>query len=485
MSLPNILNRLARPDYAVLPTTASASKHDQPSCCARLNFNFPRRYTRFAVAGLVGLLLYLFVFARKRSWPAFPTEAWPSPDGRPPLYKQYREYEEHLPAHNPDLPYPNGKHAKFIFFANHQNGVGWGNVLQEMIYNAYFAYHVKRSFVFYNYTWDMDGPDYADYNGHLIPSRIPLTALISGPMVGSKMGPNDADVPRAVSLDYFNLVCPQEQRHIINGGEVKQGLWNPTAKQLLNALVEKVHATDARCIELPQGTEQVFDYILFGSDKALDLWPLLRESPIFTQLGWSPLIRAAYKTNQRFFESAPSSLFASLYAPISKHFPKMFASAGPLLPPYDPLDGLLVIHIRRGDFDKHCWHFINYSSGYNGYNSFSDLPDRFVPPPGGGTPENADIYLRHCFPNVTQIAERVRDVRRRVEGLRKVYVMTNGKGEWLAELRAALVGGTGGEWDMVTTSRDLTLSWEQKPVSQTLDMYVAQRAKAFIGNGDG
>lgn len=24
-------------------------------------------------------------------------------------------------------------------------GVGWGNVLQEMMYNAYFAYHVKRS----------------------------------------------------------------------------------------------------------------------------------------------------------------------------------------------------------------------------------------------------------------------------------------------------------------------------------------------------
>ena len=35
-------------------------------------------------------------------------------------------------------------------------------------------------FVFYNYTWELDGPDYSTYNGHLIPARIPLTAIISG-----------------------------------------------------------------------------------------------------------------------------------------------------------------------------------------------------------------------------------------------------------------------------------------------------------------
>ena len=35
-------------------------------------------------------------------------------------------------------------------------------------------------FVFYNYTWELDNPDYSTYNGHLIPARIPLTAIISG-----------------------------------------------------------------------------------------------------------------------------------------------------------------------------------------------------------------------------------------------------------------------------------------------------------------
>lgn len=36
------------------------------------------------------------------------------------------------------------------------------------------------SFVFDNYTWNRDGGDYTRYNGKLIPSRIPLSAFLSG-----------------------------------------------------------------------------------------------------------------------------------------------------------------------------------------------------------------------------------------------------------------------------------------------------------------
>ena len=220
---------------------------------------------------------------------------------------------------------------------------------------------------------------------------------------------------------------------------------------------------------------------LFGSDHALDLWPELRKSPIFTKFQWSPLIHAAYETNKHFFELEPTSFLSALYAPISKHFAKIFKPTDPISPYYDEtLDGLLVLHLRRGDFDQHCWNFIEHSSGYNGYNSFDELPDRFTIPSGGSKEERADLYLKHCFPTVAQIVNRVKDVTKKVGGLRKVYIMTNGKGSWLAELRAALLNG--GQWE-VSTSRDLSLSWEQKPISQALDMYVAQKAQAFVGNG--
>ena len=35
-------------------------------------------------------------------------------------------------------------------------------------------------FVFDNFTWALDGPEYVEYNGKLIPARIPLSAIISG-----------------------------------------------------------------------------------------------------------------------------------------------------------------------------------------------------------------------------------------------------------------------------------------------------------------
>ena len=36
------------------------------------------------------------------------------------------------------------------------------------------------SYVFDDYSWDRDGPAYSKFNGKLIPSRIPLSAIISG-----------------------------------------------------------------------------------------------------------------------------------------------------------------------------------------------------------------------------------------------------------------------------------------------------------------
>jgi len=39
---------------------------------------------------------------------------------------------------------------------------------------------IGPSFVFDDYTWAVDGTPYSHFNGKLIPSRIPLTALIDG-----------------------------------------------------------------------------------------------------------------------------------------------------------------------------------------------------------------------------------------------------------------------------------------------------------------
>ena len=61
--------------------------------------------------------------------------------------------------------------------------------------------------------------------------------------------------------------------------------------------------------------------------------------------------------------------------------------------------------------------------------------------------------------------------------------MTNGKAPYIANLKRALWDAAPGEWDSISSSRDLALNWEQKFVAQAVDVLVAQRAQVLIGNG--
>ena len=61
--------------------------------------------------------------------------------------------------------------------------------------------------------------------------------------------------------------------------------------------------------------------------------------------------------------------------------------------------------------------------------------------------------------------------------------MTNGARPWVTELKDAL-RETGG-WNLIASSRDLELNWEQQYIAQAVDMLIGQRAQVIIGNGVG
>ena len=94
-------------------------------------------------------------------------------------------------------------------------------------------------------------------------------------------------------------------------------------------------------------------------------------------------------------------------------------------------------------------------------------------------------YLKSCLPDIEQIVAKVKEVRQMevAKGLKSIYIMTNGARPWVAELKEAL-HETGG-WDLIASSRDLKLDWEQKYISQAVDMLIGQRAQVIIGNGVG
>ncbi|KAI0284066.1 hypothetical protein BC826DRAFT_1109927 [Russula brevipes] len=132
-----------------------------------------------------------------------------------------------------------------------------------------------------------------------------------------------------------------------------------------------------------------------------------------------------------------------------------------LMPPFNlnPLSGLLVPHIRRGDYIDHCARLTVWSSHFMGFDEF--------PPPQ---------YRALCFPDVEQIVVRVREVRASLlltTRLSRAYVLTNGRSEWLEVLKDVLQDGGLDTWVHIGTSRDLNMTKEQQHNAQAMDMAVA------------
>lgn len=206
----------------------------------------------------------------------------------------------------------------------------------------------------------------------------------------------------------------------------------------------------------------------FGSEKIIPAFASLSQSPILTAFDWSPLVLSGVRANAHLLSP---SLAAD---PLPRSVPD-----------------LVVIHIRQGDYAEHCQHLANWSSSFQGWSSLPGLPDVFVPPPGGGwgenTPENRAIYMDHCLPGIEHIAKRVWDARRDLEAvegrgrLKRLYIMTNAKSQWIESLKTRLHEDR--IWEDITSSRDLALTPEQRYIAQTVDMAVAERAALFIGNG--
>ena len=205
-----------------------------------------------------------------------------------------------------------------------------------------------------------------------------------------------------------------------------------------------------------------------GSERLLDVIPDFFKSPIVTEFRWSPLIEDIFSRNLPHF--VPDGLLPS---PSDDD-------------PYPIIEGLLVMHIRRGDFEQHCRNLAEWNSTFTAFNQIQGITDRFIvpsrDPKGNLANEGVRAYRKSCYPTMQEIVQRVGEIVS--EGgvkLKNIYIMTNGKREWVAQLKEAFLAA--GHWDNIASSRDLELNDEQRYVAQAADMLVGQRADVFIGNG--
>ena len=189
------------------------------------------------------------------------------------------------------------------------------------------------------------------------------------------------------------------------------------------------------------------------------------------------------------------------------------------------ISNFVAVHIRRGDYENHCQALSKLGIPFNSWDmlgtystkdpkppygldpeiypidprfineTFPALPDTLYSPPYStsfphdrhGRVNPADLsreqlYKLHCWPNLTAIINKLRDVKDLHPGLEEVYLMTNGTPDFVDGLKHLLYEGG---WRRVRSSLDLKLTDTAVAVSQAVDMALATWAEVFVGNGVG
>lgn len=208
-------------------------------------------------------------------------------------------------------------------------------------------------------------------------------------------------------------------------------------------------------------------YSLFGSKRVLSTWSSLSQSPIIRDYAWSPLVTAGVTRN---------------FALLKDHVPPTSDSSS-IGSRSSTINGLVAVHLRRGDYVRHCPRLASWGATYMGFNQFPSLPDRFEPPEFSELTSldgRNQYYLQHCWPEISDIVKKLHEVRKENTELKRVYILTNGWGWWVNNLKDALLADG---WGDVRGSLDVQLDKEQLYVSMAVDMAIAERAEIFIGNG--
>ncbi|KAF9457792.1 hypothetical protein BDZ94DRAFT_1202166 [Collybia nuda] len=374
--------------------------------------------------------------------------------GIPPSYSNIWHYEKLLPQHN--LTEALVQNRRYLRIPNRVTGHGLNNVLQESVLLSYLAYRTQRALVFEDYTWSHSLSPYVIYDFSLRPSRLPLNAFISGPSAGGAVPPGSE---RAVNAAFWESICPAESRHTISSADQPK---YAEGNVLFDWWMSQLGATQERCVEIDSRSQPVFDHNLFGGPQILSLWEGFSKSPILADFAWSRLVESALNRN----------------LPIIQPGVRKYLSQDGVLP--STFSNLVAVHIRRGDFKRHCYRMVGWSANYMGFNRFPQFLDTFNSSFDEDQHARIQYYLQHCLPSVEQIVEKLRIVRRANPHLKEVYVLTNGWRWWLNGLKAALLEDG---WDDMKSSLDLTFDPEQKHVAMAVDMAIAEKAEVFIGNG--
>ncbi|KAJ6529724.1 hypothetical protein B0H19DRAFT_1082835 [Mycena capillaripes] len=325
--------------------------------------------------------------------------------------------------------------------------------------------------------------------------HVPMNALVSGPTGGGPLssdGESDSLMRRAVSKEWWDIVCPTAEVEVVNVQDTMREMGfdgSSDGEEIMAAWARAPQNIRSNSAKNPDVRRFI------GSSRVISLWPSYGDSPTLKYFAWSPLITAALIRN---FEVLSPHAPPKFLAPIIHSRPSNVEFFRPYHASEKPIAGLLGIHVRRGDYEGHCVSLANGGADYNAWNllgtpgitrpastspSFqSSTPHSYVWPaipdylnvPEGQS--RRDAAFAHCWPSPEAIVARVHAVRASAaagefspqQHFRKVGDL------------AALLQADGSD---VSSSFDMALDLEQHAVSQAVDMSVLASAESFIGDG--
>ncbi|KZS88755.1 hypothetical protein SISNIDRAFT_396922, partial [Sistotremastrum niveocremeum HHB9708] len=362
--------------------------------------------------------------------------------------------EDALPQHNLDLPFPEGRTGRYITFLNQY-------IHMELILNAYLSHRANRSYAFRDIGYPAPG--------------YPLTHMVAGPAAGAPFPWTNETyrAPRSINQFFWHQVCPRAERIQFNTAieGKKMGLGAPGDDEgalVIDKWVERLTQPDPegkeRCVEMTGSS--LFDFKLMDNVKIVSIWEEISKSPVLTEFMWAPMVNWVYERYVHRMASMPESW--KVPDPRTKY----------------TIPGLLVIAVRRGDYQGHCHNLAKWGLPYNVWAMVPALPDSQLDRSGYPSDEDHANVLRHCWPTEEQMLEKLREVRDYTKGsLKNVYIMSNGQLDFLDKFKEMILADG---WENVvhTLSPEVVMeSREEKMASVAVDMEIARRAEAFIGNG--
>jgi GDP-fucose protein O-fucosyltransferase len=193
-----------------------------------------------------------------------------------------------------------------------------------------------------------------------------------------------------------------------------------------------------------------------------EIWESYSSSVVLRDFSWSFLVRSAVSRNLPMLKLPSSTASQNSGESVEK-------------------SGLIAIHLRRGDYSRHCPRLFTWDSRYISINKHPSLPDKFDPTQFSDSPQLREAYyMTHCLPTVEEIVQRMREVREANPHLKRVYVSTNAWWWFINSLKSALIKDG---WEDFMSSLDIVLDSEQRYVSMAVDMAIAEQADVLLGNG--